>query len=38
MGSMDWIDLTQDRKRWWALVDVAMNLCIPENVGNLMTN
>ena len=28
-GSTDWIDLTQDRDRWWALVDVVMNLRVP---------
>jgi hypothetical protein len=25
-GGMDWIELTQDRDRWWALVKVVMNL------------
>ena len=25
-GSMDWIKLPQDRDRWWALVNVVMNL------------
>jgi len=24
-GAMDWIDLAQDRDRWWALVKVVMN-------------
>ena len=23
---MDWIELAQDRGRWWALVNVVMNL------------
>jgi hypothetical protein len=23
---MDWIDLGKDRDRWWALVNVVMNL------------
>jgi len=27
-GGMDWIDLTQDRDRWWALVNSVMNLRI----------
>ena len=27
--SMDWIDLTQDRDRWWALVNEVMNLRLP---------
>jgi hypothetical protein len=25
-GVMDWIELVQDRDRWWALVKVVMNL------------
>jgi hypothetical protein len=28
-GGMDWIDLTQDRYRWRALVNTVMNLRIP---------
>ena len=28
-GSMDWIDLAQDRDRWWALVNLVMNLQFP---------
>ena len=26
---MDWIDLAQDRDRWWALVNVVVNLLVP---------
>ena len=26
---MDCIDLAQDRKRWRALVDAVMNICVP---------
>ena len=28
-GGMDWIELAQDRKRWWALVNAVMNLQVP---------
>ena len=28
-GSIDWIELTQDRERWWALVNAVMNLRVP---------
>jgi hypothetical protein len=36
-GSMDWIDLAQDRERWRALVYVVMNPRVPQNAGNLLT-
>jgi hypothetical protein len=28
-GSIDWIDLSQDRDTWQALVNVVMNLRVP---------
>jgi len=28
-GSLDWIELAQDRDRWWTLVKSVMNLRVP---------
>ena len=28
-GSMDWIELAQDRNRWWELVNAVMKLRVP---------
>jgi hypothetical protein len=28
-GGIDWIELAQDRDRWWALVTAVMNFGIP---------
>jgi hypothetical protein len=37
-GGTDWIELAQDRDRWWALVNSVMNLGVPSNVGNFLTS
>jgi hypothetical protein len=37
-GGMDWIELAQDRDRWWALVNVIVNLGVPHNAGNFLTS
>jgi len=37
-GSMDWIDLAQDRVRWRALTNLVMNLRVPQNAGNFLTS
>ena len=36
-GSTDWIELAQDRDRWCALVNAAMNLQVSWNAGNFLT-
>ena len=35
---MDWIDLAHDRDRWRALLNVLMNLQVPENARNFLTS
>jgi hypothetical protein len=35
---MDWIEMAQDRDRWWALVNVVMNLWVQKNAGNFLTS
>jgi hypothetical protein len=34
---MDWIDLAQDRDKWWALTNAVKNLWVPLNAGNFLT-
>jgi hypothetical protein len=35
LSVVDWIGLAQDRYRWKALVNVVMNLRVPQNAGKL---
>ena len=37
-GYMDWIGLVKDRDRWRTLVSAVMNLRVPWNAGNFLTN
>ena len=38
MGGLGWIDLAQERDRWRALENAAMNLWVPQNAGNFLTS
>jgi len=37
-GGMGWNQLAQDRDRWWAILNVVMNLRVPLNMGNFLTS
>jgi len=37
-GDMDWIDLAQDRDKWWALANVVRNFWVLQNMGNFLTS
>jgi hypothetical protein len=34
----DWIGLAQDMHKWWALVNMVMNLRVPENAGKFLSS
>ena len=36
-GSMDWIELAQDRDRWRTIVNALMILGVPSNARNFLT-
>jgi len=37
-GGMDWIDLAQDRDRWWAFMKAVMIPRVPSNAVNFLTS
>jgi len=37
-GGMDWIDLTEDRDRWRALMNTVTNLRVLQNAENFLTS
>jgi hypothetical protein len=34
---MDWIELAQDRDQWRALLNMIMNLQVPQNAGKFFS-
>jgi hypothetical protein len=36
--SMDWIDLAEDRDKGRAVLNVVMNLQVPQNAGNFLSS
>ena len=37
MEAMEWINLTQERSNWRALVKAVMNHGVPQNAENFLT-
>ena len=37
LGCMDWLDVSQDRGRWWALVIAVINIRVTFSAGNFLT-
>jgi hypothetical protein len=35
--SVGWIDLAQDRDKYWIVLNMVMNLQIPQNAGHVLT-
>jgi hypothetical protein len=35
-AGMDWIGLTQERDQWRSLVNVVINLWVPQNTGKFL--
>jgi len=38
MGGRHWIGLAQETNRWRAILNMAMNLRVPQNSGNILTS
>jgi hypothetical protein len=36
LGGMDWIDLSQGRAQWRALVNAVMSLCVQERCREVL--
>ena len=38
MVGIKWIDLAQERDRWWTVMSAVMNFRFPQNAGNFLTS
>jgi hypothetical protein len=36
-GGTNWIDLVQDRDRWWAIVNAVMKIRVSKIAGNFLS-
>jgi hypothetical protein len=35
---MHWTDTVQDKDKWHAIVNMVMNILVPQNIGNFLTS
>jgi hypothetical protein len=38
LPGVDGIHMAQERDQWWAVVNILMNLSVPQKVGNFLTS